>query len=60
MLMCLMNGNSKKSSVSMKETMEIILKVINYSDSKWNVSGDLKVIFLILELQLEYTKPVPR
>lgn len=46
-------------AVGMKETyepMEVILKVINYSEHNWNFCGDLKVISLLLGLQLGYTK----
>ena len=58
------NGNTKPSvpvahAVGMKETydsMEILLKVINYSDHNWNICGDLKVISLLVGLQLGYTK----
>ena len=58
------NGNTKPSvpvahAVGMKETydsMEILLKIINYSDHNWNICGDLKVISLLLGLQLGYTK----
>ena len=38
------------------DSMEILLKVINYSDHNWNICGDLKVISLLLGLQLGYTK----
>ena len=58
------NGNQKPSvplahAVGMKETfqsMEILLKVINYRNYNWNICGDLKVISLLLGLQLGYTK----
>ena len=58
------NGNQKPSvplahAVGMKETfqsMEILLKVINYRNYNWNICGDSKVISLLLGLQLGYTK----
>lgn len=58
------NGNGKPSvplayAVAMKETyesMEVILNLINYSEHKWYVCGDLKVVALLLGLQLGYTK----
>ena len=58
------NGKTKPSvpvahAFGMKETydsMEILLKVIFYSDHNWDICGDLKVISLLLGLQLGYTK----
>ena len=58
------NGNQNPSvpvahAVGMKETyesMEILLKVVNYRNHQWNICGDLKVISLLLGLQLGYTK----
>lgn len=58
------HGNEKPSipvahAVGLKETysiMELLLKVIRYSDYQWNICGDLKVIALLLGLQLGYTK----
>jgi hypothetical protein len=58
------NGNEKPSvpiahAVRMKETyesMELILKLINYSNHNWNICGDLKVVALLLGLQLGYTR----
>jgi hypothetical protein len=58
------NGNSKPSiplahAVSLKETydsMKILLDVIKYSDHKWNICSDLKVVALLLGMQLGYTK----
>ena len=51
------NGNIKPSIpvahvLDMKEayeSMTAILKVINYSEHAWNISGDLKVVALLLE-----------
>ncbi|ESN97698.1 hypothetical protein HELRODRAFT_177753 [Helobdella robusta] len=58
------NGNVKPSipvahAVGMKETyesMKTLLKVIKYTDHNWNISGDLKVVALLLGMQLGYTK----
>ena len=58
------NGNEKPSvpiahAVGMKETyasMQIILKLIKYSEHQWNICADLKVVALVLGLQLGYTK----
>lgn len=58
------NGNEKPSvplahAVRMKEThdsMELILKSIKYSEHKWSICADLKVVALLLGLQLGYTK----
>ena len=58
------NGNEKPSvpvafAHGLKETyesMETILKLINYRDHNWNICGDLKVVALLLGLQLGYTK----
>ena len=36
--------------------MEIILQLIKYSEYKWSIWGDLKVIGLLLEMQMGYTK----
>lgn len=58
------NGNSQPSlplahSISKKETyetMEVLLKLLQYSSYNWKICGDLKVISLLLGLQLGYTK----
>ncbi|CAN2390955.1 hypothetical protein PRIEUP_LOCUS992 [Pristimantis euphronides] len=58
------NGNEKPSvpkahAVGMREThasMELILKMIKYSEHKWKICADLKVVALLLGLQLGYTK----
>lgn len=58
------NGNEKPSvpvahAVGMKETyesMEVILKLVNYSAHNWNICCDLKVTALLTGLQLGYTK----
>ncbi|ESO03076.1 hypothetical protein HELRODRAFT_173956 [Helobdella robusta] len=58
------NGNVKPSipvahAVVMKETyesMKTLLKVIKYTDHNWDISGDLKVVALLLGMQLGYTK----
>ena len=58
------NGNEKPSiplahAVGLKETyqsMDKILCLIKYSEYKWNISGNLKVIGLLLGLQMGYTK----
>ena len=58
------NGNEKPSiplahAVGLKETyqsMDKILCLIKYSEYKWNICGDLKVIGLLLGLQTGYTK----
>lgn len=45
--------------VGMKEThesVELILKLINYSNHNWDICGDLKVVALLLSLQLGYTE----
>ena len=54
------NGNKKPtiqlvSANGLKETyksMETILQSINYSEHKWSIWGDLKVIGLLLEMQI--------
>lgn len=58
------NGNKKPSIpvahiVGLTETyesMKFILDGVHYSQHKWNICGDLKVISLLLGLQLGYTK----
>ena len=58
------NGNEKLSvpiahAVGLKETyesMETILRVIDYRAHNWNICGDLKIVSLLLGLQLCYTK----
>ncbi|CAN2391775.1 hypothetical protein PRIEUP_LOCUS1815 [Pristimantis euphronides] len=58
------NGNEKPSvllahAVGMREThasMEFILKMIQYSEHKWKICADRKVVALLLGLQLGYTK----
>ena len=60
----LYNRNTKPSlplayAVNMKESyesMKILLEAIEYSKHSWKVCGDLKVISLLLDLQLGYTK----
>ena len=46
-------------SVELKETYDftkLILDLIYHERYKWSICGDLKAIFVVLELQLEYTK----
>ena len=46
-------------ATSLKETydsMELILRLVNYSSYKWKICGNVKVIALPLGLQLGYTK----
>lgn len=58
------NGNAKPSipvvhAVGMKETyesMQIILKLINYFQHAQNICGDLKVVAFLVGMQLGYTK----
>ena len=58
------NNNSKPSipvahSTSKKETcetMDTLLKLLDYTLHNWKICGDLKVISLLLGLQLGYTK----
>ena len=58
------NGNEKQYDPTqlahgLKETfesMETILKLINYGVHNWNICRDVKVVALLLGLQLGYTK----
>ena len=58
------NGNKKPSiplvyADGLKETyksMETFLELIKYSEYKWSICGDLKVIGLFLGMQMGYTK----
>ena len=60
------NGNihpfiSVAHAVQLKETfetMKLLLDALQYPKYSWKICGDLKVISLILELQLGYTKYV--
>ncbi|GFV32392.1 uncharacterized protein TNCV_1676781 [Trichonephila clavipes] len=38
------------------ENLEFILNKFSYSDHKWTICGDLKVIFMLLGQQSGYTK----
>ena len=58
------NGNIKPSipvgySILRKETyntMKILLDLLEYPKYTWKICSDLKVVFLLLGLQLGYTK----
>ena len=61
----LLNNGNEKSSILLvhttalnetHETIELILRLINYSPYNWNISGNLKVIGLLLGMQIGYTK----
>ena len=58
------NGNTKPSvpvthSVHLKESygsIETLLNAIKYSDYKWKICGDLKVIGILMRMQGGFTK----
>ena len=39
-----------------RESVKILLELIQYNDHNWDVCGDLKIIALLLGLQGGYTK----
>ena len=61
----LLNNRNKKPfiplvhAIALKEsheTMELILRLTNYSASNWNICGGLKAIGFLLGMQMGYTK----
>ena len=61
----LFNNGNEKPSISLvhatalketHETIQLILRLINYAVYKWNICGELKVTCLLFGMQMGYTK----